>query len=88
VGPGRRFDAEPAGRGLSASEADRRAELSRHLASARFPAGREELLAAALDNSAPDDVLSALRELPEGQTYPTVQAVWQELGGRVEDTHT
>lgn len=88
VGPGRRFDAEPAAPGLSASEVDERAELSRHLASVEFPAGREELVAAARENMAAEDILAALRSLPAEETFPTVQAVWQSLGGTVEGPHT
>ena len=88
VGPGRRADVEPPPGALSEAEADERAELSRHLATARFPAGRDELIAAAEGQGAPDPVLQDLRALPGGQAYPTVQAVWEALGGRTEDRHT
>jgi hypothetical protein len=88
VGPGRRFDAEPAGKGISASEADRRADLSRHLAAVKFPAGTDDLVAAARDATAPDDVVSALGLLPEDQTFDNVQAVWLAMGGAVEGPHT
>ncbi len=84
VGPGRRFDEMRPGVGITDSEIDARAELSRHVAPATFPATKEELLAAAADSHAPDDVLDALQGLPETEEFPNVQAVWQALGGNVE----
>ena len=88
VGPGGPSDEPLPGMDLSEADVEERAELSRHVAAARFPAGREELLAAAEADHAPDDVLQALRQLPPEQTYETVQAVWQALGGHVEPPHS
>ena len=91
VGPGRRFDLEdlpPQSLGISGTAAERRAELARHLATAGFPARREALVRAARGNFAPDWVLDALEALPEDEEYPNVQAVWQAIGGEVEDPHT
>ena len=87
VAPGRRFDEAIPGMDLTDAEVEKRAELSRHLASARFPAGREELLAAARDDHAPDDLMQALHQLPAAVSFDTVQAVWQALGGNVEPPH-
>ena len=88
VGPGVRAEAADApGSGISMVAAEHRAELARHLAVARFPAGRDALLAAAADGPS-QEVLSALRSLPEGETYPNVQAVWVALGGEAEEPHT
>jgi hypothetical protein len=61
-----------------------RSELSRHLRLSVFPAEREALVAEAQENDAPDAVVAALRRLPEGQTFGTVYAVWEALGGNVE----
>ncbi len=89
VGPGRRFDVDHRpGLGISDSEADDRAELARHLAAAHFPAGRDELVAAAEASNAPDDVLGALRGLGAGEDFANVQAVWVALGGEAEQPHT
>ncbi len=88
VAPGRRFDEVIPGVEITDSDVEGRAELSRHLASARFPAGREELVAAAEDAHAPDDVVAALGDLPADEVYENVQAVWQALGGNVEAPHT
>ncbi len=89
VGPGRRFDLDDQpGLGIADSVADDRADLARHLAAARFPAGREELVAAAEGSNAPDDVLDSLGGLPDGEDYANVQAVWVALGGEAEKPHT
>ena len=87
MGPGRRFDEPLPGMDLTDADVEKRAELSRHLAAARFPAGRDELLAAARDDHAPDDLMQALDQLPADQAFETVQAVWQALGGNVEPPH-
>ncbi len=88
VGPGRRYDDVLPGTELSDADVEQRAELSRHLAAARFPAGREELVAVARDAHAPDDMVEAIMALPGEQVYENVQAVWQALGGSVEAPHT
>lgn len=88
VGPGIRADVDDSlGSGISLVAAEHRAELARHLAVARFPARREELLAAAAESPSPE-VTRALESLPEGETYQNVQAVWVALGGEAEQPHT
>jgi hypothetical protein len=67
---------------------DQRADLARHLAAADWPADRQELLAAAEADHAPDEILDRLRQLPEGVRFETFQAVWAALGGPVEGHHT
>ena len=84
VGPGRRFDEPRPGVGVSDAEIDARAELSRHVAAASFPATKDELLAAAAESHAPDDVVESLQGLPEHEEFGNLQAVWQALGGNVE----
>lgn len=88
VGPGRRLDEPRPGVEMSDADTERRAELSRHLAGVHFPARPHDLVAAAVEDHAPDEVVQALRALPSNQSYPTVQAVWQALGGPVEPPHT
>ena len=88
VGPGRRFDDSVPGMDLTTGEVEERAELSRHLSAAHFPARREELLAVAADDHAPEDVMQALDRLPADEAFETVQAVWQALGGHVEPPHS
>jgi hypothetical protein len=64
-------------------EAEQRAELARYLRPSLFPARPAELLAAAEEAFAPDEVLARLRALPDRQ-YATVQEVWAATGGDVE----
>ncbi len=87
VGPGRRFEDPIPGVDLTEAEVQGRAELSRHLAGAHFPAERDALVAAAEGDHAPDEVIRALGELPADDEYETVQAVWKALGGNVEPPH-
>lgn len=89
VGPGRAAKAEEkVGLGVSASAADRRAELARYLAAAAFPARTDELVYMAEADQAPPSLVAALRSLPSDEEHPNVQSVWRALGGEVEGTHT
>lgn len=89
VGAGQRAQAHDAvGLGISETDANRRAELARHLASAAFPARRDHLVFAAEEAFAPPDVVDDLRRLPPDGEYENVQAVWVALGGEPEDSHT
>jgi len=87
VGPGRRLDDLIPGVDMTEAELRERAELSRHVAAAHFPARRDELVAAAEGDHAPDEMMRALGELPADEEYQTVQAVWKALGGNVEPPH-
>ena len=64
-------------------EANRRAELARHLPVNIFPARPGELEEAARETHAPGPVCVALAELPD-RLYDNVAEVWEQLGGRVE----
>lgn len=89
VSPGTRPGSDEAvGLGISAADADRRAELARHLALAHFPARREELVGAAEEDFAPPDLVEALRALPPDEEYGNVQAVWAAMGGATEAEHS
>lgn len=68
---------------LTDEEIEARSELARHLDPSVFPADKGALLASAEGNFAPGWILDMLRALPEN-TYPTNEAVWQALGGSVE----
>ncbi len=63
-----------------AGDVERRTELARHLRPSAFPADRRTLLETARAEGATEDVLSALRTLPEGRTFSTVEEVWTALG--------
>jgi hypothetical protein len=66
--------------GTDQRDLDRRAALAQHLGKEVWPAGRDELVARAAENNAPDGVLADLHRLPEGTRFETVQQVAQALG--------
>lgn len=68
---------------VSPEEANRRAELARHLPMHTFPARPGELVEVARSDHAPTAVCQALAELPD-RLYDNVAEVWEALGGRVE----
>ncbi|MEN3534196.1 DUF2795 domain-containing protein [Microbispora sp. ZYX-F-249] len=66
--------------GMTKQEVDSRSDLARWISGTHvFPAGREDLLARATSESAPDGVLSALRSLPD-RTFANIEDVARELG--------
>jgi hypothetical protein len=67
---------------------DMRAELARHITSASWPAGRDELVQTARVDRAPQEILDSLRTLPEQERFENVQEVWAALGGPVEQRHS
>ena len=60
-----------------------RSELARFLEPSAFPGDRERLLAAAMQEQAPQWILSSLERLPDG-SYANVERVWEALGGEGE----
>ena len=61
-----------------------RSELARNLRPSAFPGDKQALLATAAEENAPEDVVAALRRLPDGVEFPNVEAVWETLGGPAE----
>lgn len=58
-----------------------RSDLARHLGRGAFPADREGLKRALLDQYAPDPLVEVVRQLPDdGATYGNVQEVMAALG--------
>ena len=66
--------------GMDPDAVVRRAELARWLTRAAFPGTRADLVAAALDNRAPDAVVAELERLPDGQTFERIGDVARALG--------
>lgn len=58
-------------------------QLQKHLKGVNYPASKQDLMDAAEENGADDDVRSMLDELPD-EEYETPAAVSKALGG-VED---
>jgi hypothetical protein len=55
-------------------------EVQKHLKGMDYPASRDELVQAAEGNGAPDDIVEALRGMPE-QEYDGPDDVMEALGG-------
>lgn len=70
--------------GMSKVDITERSELASVLGKDIWPADREQLLEKARSNEASDIVLRQLEELPEGQSFATINDVWSTLGGHVE----
>ncbi|HVE92279.1 MAG TPA: DUF2795 domain-containing protein [Actinomycetota bacterium] len=81
----RGHDEAPEPSSLSPDEIQARRELARHLQPSAFPADREALLKSAGEMQAPPEVMSQLRELPDGE-FENAQAIWDALGG-THETH-
>jgi hypothetical protein len=64
---------------------DARSTLARFLDPAAFPAEKSTLIEDARKNQAFDWVVERLEGLPDGRQFENVQAVWESLGGGVED---
>ncbi|WP_432828170.1 DUF2795 domain-containing protein [Dactylosporangium sp. CA-092794] len=71
--------------GMTADDVEARSNLGRYIPKASLPGDRDDLIAGASEMNAPDEVLTVLERLPEGQVYDTVNQVWAALGGRNED---
>ncbi|HWH00026.1 MAG TPA: DUF2795 domain-containing protein [Pilimelia sp.] len=70
---------------LTGAQVEQRSRIGRFLGLSALPGDRAGLLAAARANQAPDDVLSALADLPAEGTFRTVNEIWAALGHPVED---
>jgi hypothetical protein len=82
-----RDDETPPG-ALDEESVRERSELARHLRGSIFPADRAAVVACAIDEDAPVDLVDALRALPEDEVFLNVEGVWEALGGdREQRTH-
>ena len=66
--------------GMTEADVGRRSELAGYLGRL-WPATSEQVLAVAVENDAPDAVLSQLRSLPSGESYQNLQSVWTAVSG-------
>jgi len=82
-GQGARTGGAPVG--MTADDVEARSNLGRYIPRASLPGDRDDLLAGASELNAPDEVLTVLEQLPEGQVFETVNQVWAALGGPNED---
>jgi len=65
---------------MTEDDVERRSELAGYLGRV-WPATSEQVLAVAVENDAPDAVLSSLRHLPPGQSFENLQELWIVVGG-------
>jgi hypothetical protein len=71
---------------MSSRDVEERSRLGRFITMTALPGDREALVANALANAAPDDLVTALRGLPPDTVYQTVSEVWAALGNKNETT--
>jgi hypothetical protein len=64
---------------MDRNDAAAAAAIAGYLRYVNFPARRPDLITAARDNHATEDVLSALRTLPGEDTYVSPQHVWAAI---------
>lgn len=75
------------GTDMTTDDVDARSKLAMGIATAKFPADRAALVAAAEKAFAGDEVLDRLRRLPDGRSFANVEAVWEATGGPNEGSH-
>ena len=71
---------------LDDQEAAARSEVARFLKPSDFPGRASQLVAAAKEAFATDEIIDLLETLPD-QLFENMQDVWVALGGDVEQTH-
>jgi hypothetical protein len=69
---------------LTPYELEERSRFSRFLNRSTFPADRKELIRAARDSGAPDDVMDNLRRLPSGETFENAARAWAALDHKMD----
>jgi hypothetical protein len=70
--------------GMDNADVENRSDIARYLGISAYPGSRDELVAFAEGQQAPDDVLRQLRSLPDRQ-YENTQDVAKALGIGVEE---
>lgn len=82
---GHRAGAPP---GMTYEEVEERSRLGKFIPISRLPGDRDALIAGATALRAPDDILRVLSQLPENETYETVNQIWAALGHHNEARRT
>ncbi len=72
--------------GMTEQDVERRSELAQYLGRV-WPATSEQVLSVAVENEAPDDILSTLRHLPPGQSFANLQELWSVVSGGHVESH-
>jgi hypothetical protein len=72
--------------GMTEEDVERRSELAALLGRI-WPATSEQVLSVAVENEAPETVLSTLRHLPPGQSFENLQELWATVSGGHVESH-
>ena len=80
-------DYSPEAAAIPDAEVEARSELARYAAPADWPADKDTLLEVAQSDFAPDRVIERLSQLPDGERFENVAAVWEATGGATEGPH-
>lgn len=72
--------------GMTEHDVERRSELA-SLLGRIWPATSEQVLAVAVENDAPEAVLTTLRHLPPGQSFENLQELWATVSGGHVESH-
>lgn len=70
--------------GMTAEERDERSRVGQYLRRTAFPADRPSLLTEARAMNAPDDVITRIEDLPDGQLFDNVADLWAAGSGSSE----
>jgi hypothetical protein len=69
---------------MSPYEIEERSRFGQYLPRSLFPADRRELLRAAQEAGAPDDIIDDLRQLPSGETFENPARAWAALDHKLD----
>jgi hypothetical protein len=74
--------------GMTPGEVEQRSRIGRYIPLSVLPGDRDDLMAAAEDAEAPQDVIDALAALPADLVFETINQAWAALGGHNEHHRT
>ncbi len=72
--------------GMNEDDVERRSELA-SLLGRIWPATSEQVLFVAVENDAPEAILTTLRHLPPGQSFENLQELWATISGGHVESH-
>lgn len=72
--------------GMTEDDVERRSEIAQYLGRV-WPATSEQVLFVAVENDAPEAVLTTLRHLPPGHSFENLQDLWATISGGHVESH-
>ncbi len=70
--------------GMTPADVNERSDIARYIEPHKFPADRAALLRHLAETGAPDEVVDAIRTLPDGRQFSTVGEIARALGIHTE----